>query len=134
MGTIEWDERYSVGVRELDEQHKQLFRMFDGLIESMETAVNSQTVSDLLADLREYALVHFETEERYMSECGYPDLENHKWTHEQFRMKVDDLCSGGAIQAGQVRRDMLVFLYDWLSTHILSCDKKYAQLASSHHE
>jgi hemerythrin len=93
MGIINWDESYSVGVKELDEQHKQLFRMIDDLFESIDTVVDSQKVSDVLAGLREYASVHFETEERYMSECGYPDIENHKWTHEQFRKKVDNLCS-----------------------------------------
>ena len=131
MGVIEWDESYSVGVKELDEQHQQLFRMLDDLLESVDMSVGSQTVSDVLMGLREYALVHFETEEKYMSECEYPDLENHKWTHEQFRKKVDDLCSGKAALPEQVLEDMLHFLYEWLTNHILSCDKKYATLVCS---
>lgn len=134
MGTIEWDENYSVGVEELDEQHKQLFRMLDDLFDSVDTAVDSQTVSDVLAGLREYALVHFETEERYMSECGYPDLENHKWEHEQFRKKIDDLCSGGAARLEQVLTDMLDYLYGWLTTHTISYDKEYAPFVCSHQQ
>jgi hemerythrin len=132
MGMINWDESYSVGVKELDEQHKRLFKMLDDLFDSMDTAADFQTVSEVLEGLREYALVHFETEERYMSECGYPDLENHKWTHEQFRKKVDDLFSSGAARPEQVLTDILNFLYEWLTNHILSCDKKYAPLVGSY--
>lgn len=132
MGVISWDESYSVGVKELDEQHKQLFKTLDDLFESMDTAMDPQTVSDVLTILREYALVHFETEERYMSECGYPDLEDHKWAHEQFRKKVHDLCSDGAARPEQVLTDILNFLYEWLTNHILSCDKKYAPLVGSY--
>ena len=132
MGVIVWDERYSVGVKELDEQHKQLFKMLDNLFESMDTAINSRTVSEVLAGLKKYALVHFETEERYMSECGYTDMENHKWEHEQFRKKVDNLCSGRAARPELVLTDILDFLYTWLTNHILSCDKKYAALVCSY--
>ncbi len=132
MGIINWDESYSVGVKELDEQHKQLFKMLDDLFESMDTTVDSQTVSDILAGLREYALVHFETEEKYMSECGYPDIENHKCTHEQFRKKVDDLCSNGAARPEIILTDIIDFMYEWLTNHILSCDKKYATLVGSY--
>ena len=132
MGVISWNDRYSVGVKELDEQHKQLFKMLDDLFESIDTVVDSQTVSDVLSRLREYALEHFETEERYMSECEYPDIENHKGMHEQFRMKVDDLCSVGTARPEQVLTDVLNFLYEWLTGHILSCDKKYAPLVGSY--
>lgn len=131
MGVINWDESYSVGVQELDNQHKKLFKMLDELFESVDTASNSQTVSEVLAGLREYALVHFETEERYMSESGYPEIESHKWAHEQFRKKVDNLCSSGTARPQQVLTDILNFLYEWLTNHILSCDKKYAPLVAS---
>lgn len=132
MGAIEWDERYSVGVEELDEQHKQLFRILDALFESEQAAVDSREILNVLAELREYAALHFATEERYMAEWGYPDLANHKWAHAQYRKKVDELCSGGATDPDTVLSNMIEFLYTWLSVHILSCDKDYARLACSH--
>ena len=132
MNAIEWDESYSVGVEELDEQHKQLFRMINTLFEVPNVAVESQTISDLLTDVKEYTSYHFETEERYMSECGYPDIAAHMRAHEQFRKKVDDLWSARMAHRKGVPADILQFLYEWLSAHVLSCDKKYAALVSSH--
>jgi len=131
METIEWDESYSVGAKELDEQHKQLFRLLNALFESADITVESQTISDLLTGMKEYASMHFETEERYMSECGYPDLASHAWIHEQFRKKVDELCADRMAKKEGVAMDMLEFLYEWLVNHILSCDKQYAPLVSS---
>lgn len=131
MFAIEWNESFSVGVKELDEQHKRLFKIFDDLLGSLDTAADSRAVVDVLEGLKEYASVHFATEEKYMSECGYPQLENHKRTHEQFRKKVDDLCSNATMQPVTVLSDTLKFLYAWLSDHILSCDRKYASLVSS---
>ena len=134
MGLIEWDESYSVGVKELDEQHKQLFKMLDVLFDSTDAAACLQTATDVLAGLREYADVHFETEERYMAECGYPGLEIHKTTHEHFREEIDNLCSGAAARPQQIHSDTLDYLFGWLTNHVLLCDKKYAKLACSYQQ
>lgn len=132
MDAIEWDERYSVGVEELDVQHRQLFRMINTLFEAPNVEVESQTISDLLSDMKEYTSCHFEAEEEYMAECGYPDIAAHILEHDYFRRKVEDLCSDTMAHRKGVSADILQFLYEWLSAHILSCDKKYAALVSSH--
>lgn len=132
MEVIEWDESYSVGVQELDEQHKQLFKIINTLFEIPDTGMDSQSVSDTLADMRGYASVHFETEERYMSECAYPDLADHIREHQHYRKKVDDLCARNASEKSELPGDILNFLYEWLAAHILSCDKKYALFLSSY--
>ena len=77
MAAIEWDERYSVGVSELDEQHKKLFRILDKLIEIEDVEPSLQVIADVLDEMRAYASYHFETEERYMTECAYPDIKSH---------------------------------------------------------
>jgi hemerythrin len=130
METIEWNETYSVGVEELDAQHKRLFKMINTLFEAPIAGMGSRVVSNLLADMREYASVHFETEERYMSECAYPDLASHVLAHQHYRKKVDDLCARAVSEESELSADMLRFLYDWLADHILSCDKRYAPFLS----
>ncbi|MBL7152800.1 MAG: hemerythrin family protein [Phycisphaerae bacterium] len=132
MDIIEWDESYSVGVEELDEQHKQLFNLLNALFEAEETSAESQTVSDLLAGMKAYAAMHFETEERYMSECEYADLASHAWVHELYRKKADKLCSDQMDGREGVFPEMLRFLYEWLVVHILSCDKDYAPFIRGH--
>ncbi|MCK4293951.1 MAG: hemerythrin family protein [Planctomycetes bacterium] len=132
MEMVEWNESYSVGVEELDEQHKRWFGIINALFEASDTTGRSQAVADLLSDMKECAAAHFETEERYMSECGFPDLESHVRAHEQFRKKLDELFSEKMAGRQCVATDTLEFLYEWLVDHVLSCDKKYAPLVSAH--
>ena len=131
METIEWNESYSVGVKELDEEHKQLFRIINALFEAPDTHMDLQRISELLADMREYASVHFETEEKYMSECRYPDIANHIRAHQRYRDKVNNIRPQSLTENPEQFEKIIQFLYEWLAGHILSCDKKYALLVSN---
>lgn len=131
MDAIEWNDSYSVGVAELDEQHKKLFRIINTMFEADDLSLNSQTITDLLTEMVEYASVHFETEERYMSECEYPDLASHIQAHDIFRKKVDELRSARMNENKDMPSDMIRFLYEWLVNHIMFCDKTYAPYINS---
>ncbi len=125
MDAIEWDDSYSVGVPELDEQHKNLFRIVNTMFSTEDLSVNSKVITDLMAEMAEYASVHFETEERYMSECKYPGLANQIRAHDVFRKKVDELRSLHTAENKNMPSEMIRFLYEWLVNHIMFCDKKY---------
>ena len=73
MEKIAWDEGFSVGVRVLDAQHKQIVIMVNTLIEMDEAKVDSEIISDTLTKMTKYASDHFEREEQYMLEYGYPE-------------------------------------------------------------
>ena len=60
MDAIEWNDSYSVGVAELDEQHKKLLRIINTMFESDDLSVNSQTITDILTEMVEYASAHFD--------------------------------------------------------------------------
>ena len=131
MAMIEWDERYSVGVSELDEQHKKLFKLIDTLLEVGDTESSLQVLADVLEEMRAYASYHFETEERYMTECAYSDLKNHVSQHEDFCEKVNEMASNMSGPKHMLLEDMTSYLYNWLVDHILVSDKKYAPYLSS---
>ena len=123
MATVEWCERHSVGIKELDEQHCRLFDIFYTLLEVDGTTQDQNIVADALISLRAYTYEHFATEERYMAECGYPDLESHRRIHNTFREKIENLYS--AKPGNQNLMVILRNLYEWLITHIGWCDQQY---------
>ena len=51
MDAIEWDDSYSVGVPELDEQHKNLFRIVNTMFSTEDLSVNSKVITDLMAEM-----------------------------------------------------------------------------------
>ena len=63
MEQITWTEEFSVGVVRIDEQHKQLIAMINRLIAEPQTTTRSETISDLLTGMTNYAQMHFATEE-----------------------------------------------------------------------
>jgi hemerythrin-like metal-binding protein len=76
MEPVQWSEKFSVGVRELDQQHQQLIKMLNRLISIQGTTnTHSETVSDTLMAMTRYAQVHFKAEESLMEANGYPGLE-----------------------------------------------------------
>jgi len=60
-GPFEWDEKYSVNVDEIDEQHKKLVDLIKQLHDSLEDGSASETVGEVLNEMAEYTEYHFET-------------------------------------------------------------------------
>lgn len=78
--SLEWDEGLSVGVEEIDVQHRQLLRRLRGLT----TAAAEGRADELRAAFRfleRYVVEHFATEERWMADHGYPGLREHARGH-----------------------------------------------------
>jgi hemerythrin len=87
---LHWTSALSVGVPALDDQHRELFRRVDRLLDAM--LRNDRTeAARLLLFLREYAIVHFAAEEQLMWETGYPDATRHSAEHQSFSATLRSL-------------------------------------------
>ncbi len=122
---MSWSSEFSVGVEKLDDQHKKMIRTINKLIENPDSSVDSEVVSEVLNELRQYACEHFELEETILEEIGYPDLECHKAEHKAFREKLVAVCSATTVHINDVPSILFNFLNDWLVNHILQDDMKY---------
>ncbi len=85
---IEWREYLAVGVKEIDDQHKELFNRFNALLEACDAGKGKEEVSGLLDFLDTYVRVHFAAEEKLQAESGFPDYAAHREMHQGF---VDEL-------------------------------------------
>lgn len=84
---LEWTPELSVGVMEIDEQHRELFVRINRLMEALDDRTAAAEVRTLFSFLDSYIIEHFGTEARYMDEYaryGYPDAEHHKAEHAAF--------------------------------------------------
>jgi len=87
---LHWTTALSVGVREIDAQHRELFARVDRLLDAMLRGDRSEAAR-LLAFLREYVVVHFAAEERLMEETAYPALQRHPDEHRRFDAMLREL-------------------------------------------
>jgi hemerythrin-like metal-binding protein len=120
---ITWKDYYSVGDDAIDSQHKQIIEMINCLYRAMQLKDDRQVLKSLLKELVQYAVRHFQYEEKVMLEHNYPDLANHKSLHDKLRQRTVGLCENAGLVTG---RDLLVFLKEWWCNHIQDEDKKYA--------
>ncbi|MDR1930921.1 MAG: bacteriohemerythrin [Treponema sp.] len=124
---LTWKEDYSVRFELIDKQHMGLIEMTNELFEACNRgnfAAGSVFIKTIHKAV-EYAQVHFYTEEKYMKQVDYPELEDHKREHKQFVAKV--LAAVHAFEEGKARpQDLAIFLRDWLLNHIAGTDKKYS--------
>ena len=124
MEKITWDESFSVGVRVLDAQHKQIVIIVNTLIEMNEAKVDSEIISDTLTKMTKYASDHFEREEQYMLEYGYPEYSIQKSNTRNLRKTVD-FCMETMAHKVTVPTEIFSYLKLWWMNHILQEDMKY---------
>lgn len=127
MSLFIWDDKYSVNIKEIDEQHKKLVGMLNDLHTSMLGGKTNDVLKKTLNDLVEYTTYHFKTEEQLFITYKYPKYVEHKESHKNLTNKVlgfySDLESGKKM----LSVELLFFLKDWLVNHILGEDKMYSK-------
>lgn len=122
---MEWTEDLSVGVEEIDNQHKELFRRINGLVADVKAGRCRYTVGGTVSFLEDYVISHFGEEEKLMLLHQYPGFEGHRAQHTEFlrnlvalKKEMEEESSSYVIS---VTTNQLVV--DWILAHIAKTDK-----------
>jgi hemerythrin-like metal-binding protein len=85
----------------------------------------------VMEELILYTKYHFTTEERLMTEAGYPAQAAHVQKHRALTAKVEEYA--GEVLKGRttISLSILQFLKDWLNKHILGTDKQFAEFVKA---
>lgn len=121
---IQWDESISVGVPQLDEDHKRLIGLLCYMDDHQDEHVESESISLTMEQIREFASSHFRREEEYMQSIGFPEYDAHKKAHKKFKEKTASLCVDVMNHHQETPQDIYRFLHDWVTNHILGTDKQ----------
>ncbi|MGA3131769.1 MAG: bacteriohemerythrin [Terracidiphilus sp.] len=132
MSFMTWNDSYSVGVKTIDQQHTGLFAMVNELHTAMMSGHAKDVVGSLLGKLVKYTLEHFAYEERMMGSAKYPQLAGHHTHHVDLTRQVEEFMARYKRGDATVNVELLQFLSNWLTKHILHEDKQYAPWLKSH--
>lgn len=124
MSLIEWKERYSLGVPEVDHEHRELIDLINDLYDSLRHTPSDADVADFLGELYTRIAAHFALEEKIMLDCNYDEYAEHKTDHEQLldgiRDLMDDYEDGVYVDVERFGKR----LDEWFSEHFRTRDAR----------
>jgi len=119
-----WTEDLSVGVREIDEQHRILLTVINDLHEAVLSGKGREVSEALFDELANYVTANFGTEEKLMEAHGYPQYESHRRAHDGFTGKVRELRARCFDDAACASVEALEYLKAWIINHDVRIDKE----------
>lgn len=125
MAYIDWDERYSVGVQELDEHHSKLVDLINALHVASRDG-RTDTIIALVDELLRYTHFHFAAEEALLEKHGYPTLSEHQARHKDLLEELDDIQNKVEGGAAEMSMRLVDYLSNWVLQHVQGMDAQYS--------
>jgi hemerythrin len=127
---LEWSPALSVGIEEIDDQHRELFRRAGRLLEGIRRG-DPEEIDELVDYLHRYCVTHFGAEEAAMREARYPAYARHKAEHDHFiadllQLSEENEEAGGAFVAVKIDHWLSV----WLRDHVSRIDTELGRFLS----
>ncbi len=123
-----WRKDYTIGIEQIDKEHKLIIDHFDKLYELMKDGKGHEYYDELLTFLVSYIDTHLSNEEKYHEEINYPEKKEHLALHRVFTDKIRSIIE--AKDEGNVTDGDLIninlFIKKWWIHHILVEDMKVA--------
>ncbi|PCI38101.1 MAG: cyclic nucleotide-binding protein [Rhodospirillaceae bacterium] len=125
--TLEWLDEFLIGIPDMDDQHKKLFQLANGVLKCLNTNAGRPAITQAMDTLLESSKQHFALEEELLNEEIYPDLEAHSGFHTKLISEIEEIASrlnkGKTISCQEFHN----FFLSWIVFHILNEDRKYAK-------
>ena len=122
---IHWHSSYLVGQEDIDTEHQVLFKIANEAFVDSELITHKEKVKSTIRELALYVQKHFEHEESYMREIGYPELKNHCEIHEKIIDQMNQFIKEmPTMDIQSFELELAIFIEKWLVQHILHEDKK----------
>lgn len=127
-----WTDNLSVGVKNLDDDHRRLIRLINelhGVIQDVDAngKIPVEEIEIALHRLENYFSYHCLEEERLMEQTGFPELREHRQQHQKFFATIAEMTQRFRGSTSPVHAtEIMQFTYDWLTNHIFVTDRKYS--------
>lgn len=125
MGFIEWTAALSVGIDDIDAQHKALVALINKLYEAKEAGRGREALAGILRELEDYVQYHFGLEEDRFAAVKYPEAKTHIAEHRAFTERLSHFELSFALGKAELDSELLSYLKTWLTRHIAFSDRKY---------
>lgn len=130
MKDLVWDNILSVGIDEIDEDHRKLIHIFNILNQAITQGESKEYLAATLEELINCTVWHFSHEERLMLKHHYPQHAEHKTEHKDLIQSAQELQQEILQAQTQFTDEHVQFLERWLTEHILTSDGRLGAFLS----
>jgi hemerythrin len=122
---FQWHDNYSVGIYEIDRQHKEIIKLITdlSLLCVIDDKQSYDTFKLMLSSAAEYLENHFREEEKHMLERNYPEYIKHERHHKRMLEKVKKMINNIGKDDDITIKSITEYLKRWYREHLLGPDK-----------
>ena len=125
MSVLQWEDRFSIGIAEVDHEHRELIQLINDLHAAMGGDRSQERVEEFLGEILARISAHFALEEKSMETLRYPERAEHKRDHEhlldEIRDIMDDVTDHGVLDEDRLSNR----LRTWFGDHFASFDVRF---------
>lgn len=118
------------GNQMIDKQRLKIRDLILNIQKDLRNGLADQLLVKRLDLLLQHLDEHFRTEEAYLDQTGFPDLENHRAEHAQFNAQILQLRERARAEDHTVSLELSSILFNWLRNHTL---QEALTFTESHH-
>ena len=120
---MKWSDDLATNIKLIDEQHKEIIRRMNDVVEAGRTG-DISAMRFTLFMLQDFCVTHFSCEENLQIRACFPDFESHRNFHKSFLRKIAQLMdemkkNGPSKNFGDEISDLVG---NWLVLHIKNVD------------
>lgn len=128
---IDWRDEFSVFVTEMDEDHGELFSIYNEMVDHINSGKSREEFALILSKMTDYGIKHLKGEEKYMRSIHFPKYEQHKKLHKSYTYKVAMFNANFFLDNSIDPLAVAIFLRDWWVDHITRVDSEYMEFWKS---
>jgi hemerythrin len=128
---FEWHDEYSIGVDEVDVQHRRFLTLLKEIYEVSAQTTERRDVSRLLDELMRYVRFHLGSEELLMEAYAYPKHLEQKSEHAQLIKELERQVDEIRSNRGHVN-SLLFHLMKWFVNHDSHADQEFGDYVKKH--
>jgi len=126
-----WNNHFNTDIPIIDEQHRKLVAIINKLATNVAYASSENDISEILDELTDYTIYHFQTEEaiwnKYLPNTN--KCKEHEAVHQEFVDRVVSLKNKKDTKPlVNLANEALSYLVNWLATHILETDRQMSYI------
>ena len=130
MELIQWEDRYLIGVKEIDAQHTYFVTLVNELHSKMQQHQIGEIKTEIVPKLVDYVRKHFGDEERIMRRHNYPGLQEQINAHQEILRNVEAIVNSSA-DAFPMAMKLMRLTTQWFLDHVLEYDLRLGTFLNS---